>query len=98
MKISLNKEQAKEFLRLQEMGDNLGLEFYEKQFKANKNTLPPNDRAFEQKVIISAQYLNSAIMDMEMGFIKYNGMIDSAYRDIMCELVESARKVCEYEV
>lgn len=97
MKLPLNKEQAKEFLQLQETGDILGLE-YLKKFLTGEIEGPSKFPYFFSYVINAALELNAAIIMMEQGTTKYNGNIDTAYREIMCELVESARAVCEYEV
>lgn len=93
MKMSLIKKEAKQFIELQEAGDIIALQFYRTTL-SNKGI----SDGFEVYVVHSALTLNAAIIMMEQGTAKYNGNIDTAYREIMCELVESARAVCEYEV
>lgn len=106
MKLSMTKGQAKEFIELQEMGDYIALEYYRKileevcdnERKANERLHLSAKTDCEFSVLKAAQHLNDVIFCMEQGVIKHNGNIDSAYRGIMMELVESARKICEYEV
>lgn len=108
MKMSLTKKQAKKFIKLQEMSDYAALEYYYKilekvceQVRERPQNRPhylPAVYDCEMSVLTAAKELNGVIFCMEQGAIKHNGNIDTAYREIMMEFVESARKICEYEV
>lgn len=83
--LNITREEANNFLSLQEMGDSSALKYLRNILEINKS----NNGAM--RVVRAALELNAYIELMELDEIPFNLHIDTIYRDLMGELIEQAQ-------
>lgn len=92
MQLNITHQEAQEFLHRQQIGDNLGLKYLYAILKDYHNNDPMC------RLVKAAWDLNDYIILIELGEIPFNGVIDGAYRDIMMELIEAAKRAAGYPI
>lgn len=83
--LNITREEANDFLSLQEAGDSLALKYLRNILEINKS----DNGAI--RIVRAALELNAYIELMELNEIPFNLHIDTIYRDLMSELIKHAQ-------
>lgn len=85
-----NKQWAKAFLELREASDESALQCLCDEMEDTFSRDERLDYIGIRGLLYSAIYLNSTMLEMEIGEIEYDSTIEECYRDLMTKLSEIA--------
>lgn len=84
------KEWANNFLKFQQNGDDIGLYYLDDVFEDNFNREQRLEYRNIRRLVRSLIDLNSIVIDMEYGYIRFDAVIEESYRSLIQRLIEIA--------